>query len=181
MPALNTTMARLALILALAFTCSCGETAGVTPDPSPSPPGSTCTASGPGSFDWSLPQPASNPAPTILAVNVTADTLQITFFHGTPPFQVTPQASAHFTQDPSGNPVNLAGAAGVRIVLHGFRGFRPNYSGAKTFTSTGPLLLQVAQLGDFEGYVSWGVGLSAAGCANVTTDGSILSFHFLRQ
>jgi hypothetical protein len=68
----------------------------------------------------------------------------------------------------------------VRILLTGFRGFRPNYAGPKTLTSKGPLLLQAAELGDFEGYASWGVGVRGPACANVTSSGSTLTFHFIK-
>jgi hypothetical protein len=173
-------MHRLTQILAVTLLCACGAATSTTTLPSPSPPGNSCTSSGPESPTWALPQPASNPIPTIQSATVSGDTLKVTFVTGTPIFQVTPQSSAHFSQDPSGKPVNLAGSAGARILLSGFRGFRPNYAGPTTLTSSGPLLLQVAELGDFEGYVSWGVGLSTPGCANVTTSGSTLTFHFIK-
>ena len=175
-------MLRLTLILALTLLCACGGTPGSFATlPTPSPPGDTCNSSGFATLDWALPQPASNPAPTIMSVTVGGDFLRMTFFSGTPQFQMTPQPDAHFTQDPSGSPVNLAGTAGARLLLTGFRGFRPNYAGPKTLTSKGPLLLQVAELGDFEGYVSWGVGLAGPGCANVSTSGSVLTFHFMKM
>jgi hypothetical protein len=174
-------MRRLTIALALGILCACGAT---TPTaeatPSPSPPSNTCTPSGYFSSSWSLPQPASTTTPTITSAAVSGDTLTLTFFSGTPQFQVTPQSTAHFTLDASGQPVNLSGAAGARIVLTGFRGDMANYTGPKTLTSTGPLLLQVAEIGDFEGYVSWGVGLSESGCANVTMNGSTLTFHFIK-
>jgi hypothetical protein len=175
-------MHRLTPILALALLCACGGTISTSTStpPSPSPPSNNCTSSGSFSPTWALPQPASNPIPTIQSATVSGDTLKMTFVSGTPIFQVTVQSNAHFSQDPSGNPVNLAGTAGVRILLSGFRGFRPNYSGPTTLTSSGPLLLQVAELGDFEGYVNWGVGVSAPACANVTTSGSTLTFHFIK-
>jgi len=113
-------------------------------------------------------------------VTVAGDTLVFKFFAGTPQYTITPQANAHFSQDASGAPVNLAGTAGVRILFQGFRGFRPNYTGPKTLTSTGPLLLQVAQIGDFEGYVSFGVGLSAPGCATVASNGTTLTLKFIK-
>ena len=172
-------IARLATFVLL--TCACGETASpVVPQPSPSPPSNTCTASGYASLNWALPQPASNPAPTLKSASVSGDTLKLTFFSGTPQFQVTLQSNARFSQGASGQPVNLAGSAGARIVLTGFRGDHPNYTGPKTLTSTGPVLLQAAAIGDFEGYVTWGVGLSQPACANVTTSGSTLTLHFIK-
>jgi hypothetical protein len=114
-------------------------------------------------------------------VTATGNTLVFKFFAGTPQYHITPQANAHFTQDASGAPVNLAGTAGVKILFTGFRGFRPNYTGPKTLNSTGPLVLQVAETGDFEGYVSFGVGLSEPGCATVASNGTTLTLKFIKS
>ncbi len=107
------------------------------------------------------------------------DTLTLTFDQGTPAFEVNTQAGTHFVQDPSGKPVDLAGSAGATIVLRGFRGDMRNYTGPVSIASSGPLLVQVYELGDFEGIVTWAVGLGSAGCANVTAAGSNLTFHFI--
>ena len=66
-------------------------------------------------------------------------------------------------------------------MLTGFRGDQKNYAGLKKLTSTGPRLLEVAELGDFEGNVSWGVGLNGPSCANVTSSGSTVTFHFIQD
>ena len=110
---------------------------------------------------------------------VSGDTFTLTFKTGTPAFTVEQLPSPHFHVDPSGLPVDLSGNAGVRIAMTGFRGDLSNYIGPKTLDSNGPLLLQVGSIGDFEGYVSWGAGLSKPGCAYVTTSGSTLTFHFV--
>jgi hypothetical protein len=161
--------------------CACGATSPTSLHPSAPPSSSSgCTSSGFASLTWALPQPVSNPAPPIKSVAVSGDTLVFTFFSGTPNFKITPQPNAHFTQDPTGNPVNLSGSAGVHILLTGFQGFKPNYTGPKTLTSSGPLLFQVAELGDFEGYVSWGAGLNEAGCATVASNGNTLTLKFIK-
>jgi hypothetical protein len=105
--------------------------------------------------------------------------LTLTFDQGTPAFEVKPQAGSRFAQDPSGRPVDLAGAAGATILLRGFRGDMRNYAGPVSIISSGPLLMQVYELGDFEGVVTWGVGFGSAGCANVTAVGSNLTLHFI--
>ena len=105
--------------------------------------------------------------------------MTLTFAAGTPQFRVEPVSSSHFIQDPSGQPVVLAGSAGVKLVLSGFRGDVANYSGQASFTSSGPLLLQASKLGDFEGVVTFGAGTSKPACANVTTTGSTLTFQFI--
>jgi hypothetical protein len=112
-------------------------------------------------------------------MTVSGDTLVLTFVAGTPPFQVITQQNAVFSQDPTGNPISLAGTNGARILLSGFRGDQVNYTGPKTLTSTGPRLLEVAELGDFEGDVNLGVGLSDQACANVTSSDSTLTFQFI--
>jgi len=112
---------------------------------------------------------------------VSGDTLEFTFTAGTPPFQVITQSDTQFAEDPSGKRVVLAGTDGVRIVLTGFRGDQSNYKGPKKITSTGPRLLEVVELGDFEGTLNWGVGLQGPSCANVTSSGSTLTFHFIQD
>jgi hypothetical protein len=107
------------------------------------------------------------------------DSLTLTFVQGTPAFEVKTQPDTHFLLDPSGKPVDLAGSAGAAIVLRGFRGDMRNYTGPASIVSSGPRLLQVYEVGDFEGVVTWAVGLSGAGCASVTAAGSTLTFQFI--
>jgi hypothetical protein len=141
----------------------------------PSPLALTCTSSGQASPSWSV----SPPEPAIVLAVVSDDTFTLTFSSGTPQFTVEQYPSAHFRQDASDLPVDLAGTAGVRIAMTGFRGDFSSYTGPRTLDSSGPLLLQVAEIGDWEGYVSWGTGLSGPACANVTASGSTLTFHFI--
>jgi hypothetical protein len=49
----------------------------------------------------------------------------------------------------------------------------------QSFSTGGPLMLQIRKLEDFEGTVSFGVGLNAAGCASADVSGSTVTFHFL--
>ena len=108
------------------------------------------------------------------------DTFKLTFDTGTPAFELTPQTSTHFRADSGlGQPIDVAGSAGVLIVLRGFRGDMNNYAGPASLTSQGPLLLQLRSLGGSEGQVSWAAGLSRPGCASVTATGSTLTFHFI--
>ena len=107
------------------------------------------------------------------------DTLTLTFDQGTPQFEITTQAGTHFLKDPSGLPVDLAGSEGAKIVLRGFRGDMSNYTGPASIASNGPRLLQVYKIGDFEGVVTWAIGLSGASCASVTVTATSLSFQFI--
>jgi len=183
-------MRRTTLILALLLICACGAANGANGQPAPataSPAGQaasspqvlTCTASGAASALWPAAQSASTSTPAIVSAVADGDTLKLTFVAGTPQFEVAPVATAHFTVDPSGRPVDLAGVSGVKIVLRGFRGDMSNYNGAARFTASGPILLEVGAIGDFEGVVSFGAGVSRPACANVTASPSTLTFHFI--
>ena len=80
-----------------------------------------------------------------------------------PAYTVSRQASAQFVKDPSGMPVTMRGAAGLRIVFHGASG-ASSYSGSRDLTPGLPVVQEVEQLGDFEAVLSWGAGLSRASC-----------------
>jgi hypothetical protein len=175
-------MHRTTPLLALLIVCGCGSAAGTSGQPSApaaSPVALSCTASGDASPSWPSPQAASATTPSIVSAVASGDALQLVFVAGTPQFSVEPQSSPNFTVDPSGRPIRLAGTVGVKIVLRGFRGDRSNYDGQASMTSSGPLLLQASKIGDFEGVVSFGAGVSAPACANVTAAGSTLTFHFI--
>ena len=168
--------------VALAVLCACGSTTHIAAQISPSPAALACTSSGQASASWPAPSTRSGSAPPIVSATVAQDTLELTFDSGTPAFELTPQSSAHFTADSGlGQPIDLTGSAGVRIVLRGFRGDMNNYAGPVSFTSQGPLLMQVKSLGGSEGQASWAAGLSRPGCASVTSTGSTLTFHFIPQ
>ena len=175
-------MRRITLSMVLIFMCACGAAGGANGQPTPatpSPAALSCTAAGDASASWPAVASASATTPAIASAAADGDTLKLTFASGTPQFQVTPVASAHFTADPSGRPVDLAGASGVKIVLRGFRGDVSNYNGAARFTSSGPILLETGAIGDFEGVVSFGAGVSRPACANVTASSNTLTFHFI--
>ncbi len=175
-------MRRTTLILAVTLICACGAANSANGQPAPataSPVALTCTASGAASPLWPAVPSASATAPAIASAAADGDTLKLTFASGTPQFEVVPVGSAHFIVDPSGRPVDLAGASGVKIVLRGFRGDVSNYTGPARLTSSGPILLEAAPIGDFEGVVGFGAGVSRPACANVTASSSTLSFHFI--
>ena len=118
--------------------------------------------------------------PPIVSASVSGDTLTLTFDQGTPAFAVTPQSTAHFTETSGrGGPVDLAGSAGVLIVLSGFRGDMQNYAGTVDFNPAGPILAEVREIGDYEGVIGWAAGLNAPGCTNVTAGSSTLTFKFV--
>jgi len=175
-------MQRITLTLALMFISACGAANSANGQPAPataSPVALTCTASGAASPLWPAVPSASATTPAIVSAAADGDTLKLTFASGTPQFEVVPVGTAHFIVDPSGRPVDLAGASGVKIVLRGFRGDVSNYDGPALVTSSGPILVETGAIGDFEGVVSFGAGVSRPACASVTASSSTLTFHFI--
>ena len=173
-------MRRTTLTIALVLVCACGAASGnggSGVSGTASPVALSCTPSGAASPSWSTTH--LDTAPAIVSAAASGDSLELEFVAGTPQFEVIPVASAQFAADPSGKPVSLAGSSGVKIVLRGFRGDVANYTGASRLPSRGPVLLETGAIGDFEGVVSFGAGVSTPACANVTTGASTLTFHFI--
>ena len=86
-----------------------------------------------------------------------------------PSYTVKRQAKPEFPLGASGQTVTLSGAAGVLVSVH-------SATGATTFTGPTDLihpefriLKEARQTQDFEGYVSWGLGLSKPTCMRVFT------------
>jgi hypothetical protein len=81
-----------------------------------------------------------------------------------PQYQLTQQATSHFVRDASGQPATLDGSTGVRVVLRN-ADITP---GAPTdLKSALPAIREVAQIGNFERVVSYGVGLTTPACFRV--------------
>jgi len=81
-----------------------------------------------------------------------------------PQYQLTQQATSHFVRDASGQPVTLDGSAGIRAVLR-YADITP---GAPTDLKAAlPSIREMAQIGDFERVVSYGVGLATLACFRV--------------
>ena len=92
------------------------------------------------------------------------DRVVFEFAGGTlPSYTLTHQASTNFVKDASGQPVTLQGSAGLKLVFHGAAGY-PTYSGSTDLKPDLPVVKEVEQLGDFEGVLSWGIGLSQQSC-----------------
>jgi len=81
-----------------------------------------------------------------------------------PEYQLTRQAASTFLRDASGQPVTLDGSAGIRAVLRN-ADIAP---GAPTDLKPElPAIREVAQIGNFERVVSYGVGLATPACFRV--------------
>jgi len=80
-----------------------------------------------------------------------------------PQYEVKPQASTTFTRDPSGFRVSLEGSSGLQVTVHGAQSYG-SYSGSTDLTPRLTVLREARQVGDFEGVLTWGLGLSRASC-----------------
>jgi hypothetical protein len=100
------------------------------------------------------------------------DRFAIQFDGPVPAFTVSSQASSAFQQDATGQTLQLRGAFGVRIVVHGASATDQNghqtYAGPVDFTPGYPALLEARQVGDFERVYSWGLGTAQPSCLHVT-------------
>lgn len=99
-------------------------------------------------------------------VNTGYDRFVVEFTNGEPAsVQVTAQGSANFTKDPSGQRVHLLGSRGLFVVIKGADA-HTSYVGP-TDLRIGSGIIEAQQMGDFEGTVQWGLGLSGPACYRV--------------
>jgi hypothetical protein len=92
------------------------------------------------------------------------DRLTIEFQNGQPQsIQLQPQSNASFTRDGIGDTVTLAGSNGLRVSI--FSGdAHTAYSGPSDIKTGYSGLLEVRLVGDYEGYVHFGLGLAKPAC-----------------
>jgi hypothetical protein len=104
-----------------------------------------------------------------VAANSGYDRFVLQFDSAVPTYTVKRQAKPVFPAGPSGQTITVSGTVGVLVQVH-------SATGATTFT--GPtdfqhpeyqILKEARQTEDFEGYVSWGLGLSQADCMRTFT------------
>ena len=92
------------------------------------------------------------------------DRFVIQFDSTVPAYTVKRQNSPVFKVGSSGQSITLSGTAGAVVQVHIATGAN-TYSGPIDFVHPEFLVLNEARLtGDFEGYLSWGLGLSRAAC-----------------
>jgi hypothetical protein len=92
------------------------------------------------------------------------DRLTIEFSNGQPAsIDVSPQSGTTFTQDASGQQVVLAGQSGILVSIS-IADAHTAYSGPTDFKTGYSTMVEVRQVGDFEGYVHYGIGLSTTAC-----------------
>jgi len=92
------------------------------------------------------------------------DRITLEFKNGLPGYRVE-YVNPPITKDPSDLPVELQGTAFLRIhvdkaAAHDDDG-KPTYKGSQELFPALPVLLEAEQIGDFEGVLTWVLGLSA--------------------
>ena len=134
----------------------------------PSPPGDSlpafaCTNAGGGKTG------VANTVTARTAEDPGYDRFVLQFDSTVPTYTVKRQARPVFPAGPSGQTITVTGSFGVLVQVH-------SATGATTFTGptdiTHPeymVLREARQTEDFEGYVSWGLGLSQAACMRTFT------------
>jgi hypothetical protein len=93
------------------------------------------------------------------------DRLTIQFSNGQPgSIVLTPQNSATFNSGGGrGGTVTLAGQAGILVNIS-IADAHTSYSGSTDIKTSYPVMVEVRQIEDYEGYVQWAVGLSKPAC-----------------
>jgi hypothetical protein len=172
---------RLAVLVAAATLAACTSStvrpaSQATPAPSPAARGSsTAPAATP-----SVPSAAASTvcrAPGVYLTAVRAgqhsgyDRVVFQFSGGLPAYHTAYVSSV--LQDPKGTPVPLPGQAYLRVVFHGATGWcadppHQTYPGPAVLSPYYPTLLMVSAAGDFEGYLSFGIGLAAQASYHVS-------------
>jgi hypothetical protein len=142
----------------------------ITPPPvtPPTPPGANlpafkCADAGGGTAG------AANITGVRSAGQVGYDRFVLQFDSKVPSYTVKRLAKAVFKAGGSGQTITLSGTSGALVQIHAATE-SGTYSGATDFSNTGFQVLSEARLvEDFEGYVSWGLGLSRPACIRTFT------------
>ena len=150
-----------------------GEAKTPTPTASTTPPATSPSGT-------AMPRPAPPACPqsgsylTAIKVGQHAgyDRVVFQFSGGRPAYGIDRVGTVY--ADPRGTPVALAGQSFLRVVFRGATAvcqpsLAKTYAGPSTLTPFYPELLAVSAAGDFEGYLSFGIGLAARGAYHLST------------
>lgn len=92
------------------------------------------------------------------------DRITFEFKNGLPAdMSLNPQYNTVFTQTASGRQVTLQGSYGLLLAMTGADD-HTSFTGSTDFTPGYPGLKEARQVQDFEGYVTWGLGVSSLPC-----------------
>lgn len=97
------------------------------------------------------------------------DRFVVQFTGEVPGYKITRQPTPNFNEDASGKPVSLAGSAGITVRFYPVDWLHNTYTGSGDLKPGGQVLKQAHELGDFEGTLTWGLGLSRAACTRAFT------------
>ena len=104
-----------------------------------------------------------------VAQQIGFDRLVLQFDSRVPSYTVKRQAKPVFRVGPSGQPITLSGVSGVLVQLHSASA-AGSYSGPTDISHSDYQVLAEAKLvEDFEGYLSWGAGLTKPACMRAFT------------
>jgi len=132
-----------------------------TPSPTPTPQPFTCTDRSGGTSGLSAQLTGIRTAHHVEAPGF--DRIVFDFSGGIPSYDLTRQESSTFVKAASGQPLTLDGNAGIKLVFRDtdVQGLvddqKPNL----------PAVREIAQLGNFERVLSYGIGLSSSQCVRV--------------
>ena len=143
---------------------------GTHPSPSPSPIPTASPFQCAAGFT-TLTNQTAPPTALITAVRIGThagyDRVTIEFKDSTTgTIQVFTQAYAQFITDPKGETVTLAGRDGLLVKISGADSHTV-FRGSTDIKTSYPGILEVRELGDFEGKVQWGLGLASSPCYRV--------------
>jgi len=133
--------------------------------PAPSAP-ATPAAAWPATTRTAAPSRAGHLTAVSVGRHASYDRVVFTFSGGIPGYTVGYVNEVR--SDPKGDLAALPGQAFLRIVFHPASGYQ-SYAGPGSITPIFPALLQVRAAGDFEGYLSFGAGLSQRAGFRVVT------------
>ena len=160
----------------------CGSVPASSPGAAKSSPPATSTPSAsatapsktaaPSPTPWICPRPGSYLTVIRVGEHSGYDRVVFQFTGGVPTYTVDRVGTVY--ADPKGTQVALAGQSFLRVVFRGASATCPQppaktYAGPSTLTPFYPELLVVSAAGDFEGYLSFGIGLAVQSTYHVFT------------
>ncbi len=104
-----------------------------------------------------------------VAEQTTYDRFVLQFDPIVPTYTVKRQAKPVFPLGASGQTVSLAGIAGILVTVHSATGATTFTGDMDIFHTEYKVLKEARQTQDYEGYVSWGLGISQPVCMRVFT------------
>lgn len=144
-----------------------------TAGPTPAPSGAPVVVTSPGAAGFTCATETGGGSGRAQVVGVRAaaqagyDRFVIEFNGPVPQYEVLSQPNATFIQDASGQAVQLEGSSGVLVIVRNSSAYG-TYAGPSDLHPRSAVLHEARQVGDFEGVVKWGLGLSQPACHRVS-------------